>query len=78
MNFGGNLQALRRQQGLSQEQLAAYLSISQTNYSIYELGKVNIPIEAWIKLAEYYQTTIDYLVGRTDEKTPLPKPKKKR
>ncbi len=72
------IRSLREDRDLSQEQLAAYLSISQTNYSKYELGKVNIPIEAWIKLAEYYQTTIDYLVGRTDEKTLLPKPKKKR
>lgn len=72
------IRSLREDRDLSQEQLAAYLSISQTNYSKYELGKVNIPIEAWIKLAEYYQTTIDYLVGRTDEKTPLSKPKKKR
>ena len=40
------IRSLREDRDLSQKQLAAYLSISQTNYSKYELGKVNIPIEA--------------------------------
>lgn len=72
------IRALREDRDLSQKQIATILSISQTNYSKYELGKVNIPIDAFIKLADFYQINIDYLVGRTDVKKPLPKSTKKR
>ena len=55
---------LREDHDLTQKELAALLNIEQTTYSKYELGKINIPIEAFIKLADYYNTSIDYLVGR--------------
>ena len=42
--------------------------MTQTNYSKYELGKINIPIEVFIKLADYYGVTIDYLVGRVKKR----------
>ncbi|MCI9314232.1 MAG: helix-turn-helix transcriptional regulator [Lachnospiraceae bacterium] len=42
--------------------------MKQTTYSKYELGKVNIPIEVFIKLADYYKVSIDYIVGRTSKK----------
>ena len=59
-----NIRNLRKDNNKKQEELAAYLNITQTNYSKYELGKINIPIEVFIKLADYYGVTIDYLVGR--------------
>ena len=49
-------------------ELAEYLNIKQTTYSKYELGKINIPIEVFIKLADYYDVSIDYLVGRSIKK----------
>lgn len=55
---------LREDHDLKQRELAEYLDVKQTTYSKYELGKIDIPIEALIKLADYYQVTLDYLVGR--------------
>ena len=51
------------------------LNISQVAYSYYELNKRNIPIEILSKLADYYNTSIDYLVFRTDLYKPYPKSK---
>ena len=59
-----NIRNLRKDNDKTQEELSAYLNMTQTNYSKYELGKINIPIEVFIKLADYYGVTIDYLVGR--------------
>ena len=59
-----NIRNLRKDNNKTQKELAAYLNMTQTNYSKYELGKINIPIEVFIKLADYYDTTVDYLVGR--------------
>jgi transcriptional regulator with XRE-family HTH domain len=60
-----NIRNLREDNDLTQKQLAELLHIKQTTYSKYELGKINVPIEAFITLADYYETSIDYLVGRT-------------
>ena len=60
------LRDLREDKDLTQKELAAILNIKQTTYSKYELGKINIPIEALIKMADFYKTSIDYLVGRTN------------
>lgn len=67
---------LREDNDYKQQQLADYLYVKQSTYSDYENGIINIPIEALIKLADYYNTNIDYLLGRTDEKAPLPKSKR--
>ena len=64
---------MREDRDLTQEQMAILLQVHQTTYSEYELGKVNIPIEALIKLAKYYQTSVDYLVGLTDDPKPYRK-----
>lgn len=60
-----NIRNLREDNDKKQQELADYLNIKQTTYSKYELGKINIPIEVFIKLADYYGVTIDYIVGRT-------------
>jgi len=46
------------------------LNISQTTYSRYESGALDIPSISLIKLAQFYETSIDYLVGLTNEKKP--------
>ena len=61
-----NIRNLREDNDKKQQELADYLNIKQTTYSKYELGKINIPIEVFIKLADYYGVTIDYIVGRTN------------
>ena len=55
---------LRQEHNLTQSQLAGILHISQRSYSHYETGSREIPIELLIKLADYYNTSIDYIVGR--------------
>lgn len=57
---------MREDNDLKQKVLAAYLSIDQSTYSDYENGRINIPIDALIKIADYYDVSIDYIVGRTD------------
>lgn len=66
---------LREDADLTQKQIAAYLKMSQTGYSKYETGENDIPTAIWNALAEYYHTSVDYLMGRTDVKTPYPKKK---
>lgn len=67
---------LREDSDLKQKVLAEYLNCSQVCYSQYELGKRDIPTEVLIKLADYYGTSIDYLLGRTDVTTPYPAAKR--
>jgi len=63
-----NIRNLREDVDQTQTQLAEYLNVKQTTYSKYELGKINIPVEVLIKLADYYDVTIDYIVGRSKKK----------
>lgn len=65
------IQDLRIDSDLSQKKIGEIFHISQRSYSHYETGSRNIPIEMLIRLADYYDTTIDYLVGRTDNKEPI-------
>lgn len=66
---------LRQDLDIKQKEIASYLGIDQSTYSDYENGKLNIPIDALIKLSDYYNTSIDYLVGKTDIKKPYKKSK---
>lgn len=61
---------MREDRDMTQAQLAELLKIHQTTYSDYELGNLNVPIDIFIKLAEFYNTSIDYLAGITDNPNP--------
>ncbi len=61
---------LREDRDITQKQMAEFLQIHQTTYSDYELGNLNIPVEILIKLAKFYSTSIDFIVGLTDEQKP--------
>lgn len=63
---------LREDRDLSQKELAVLLDVHQTTYSDYELGNLNVPIHALHKLADFYNVSVDYLLGRTSVKTPYP------
>lgn len=63
-----NIRNLREDNDKTQQEIADYLNIKQTTYSKYKLGKINIPIEVFIKLADYYGVSVDYLVGRAKGK----------
>lgn len=66
---------LREDRDLTQTDLAKYLKCSQVCYSHYELGKRDIPTEVLIRLGAFYQTSIDYLLGVTDQQKPYPRAK---
>ncbi len=59
---------LREDRDLTQKQVAAMLGMSQTGYSKYETGENDIPTAVLIKLARFYDTSIDYLLGETKRK----------
>lgn len=61
---------LRIDKGLTQQALAKVLNIKQNTYSQYEIGVLNYPLEVVIQLAVYYHTSVDYLVGLTDNPAP--------
>ena len=58
---------LREDHDKKQIELANYLEIKQSTYSDHESGKINIPIDMLIKIADFYGVPLDYLVGRSDE-----------
>lgn len=64
------LKDLREDKDLFQKDIAKILQISQQYYSEYEKGNRTIPIEYLIILAKYYETSVDYIVGLTDEIRP--------
>ena len=64
---------LRTDADLTQENVAQVLGVKQNTYSQYELGVLKYPIEALIKLALFYGTSVDYLLGLTDMKEPYPR-----
>ena len=68
-----NIRSLRIDRGLTQREIAAVLGVSQNTYSQYEIGVLNYPVEAIVKLADFYDVSVDYLLGRTGIKTPYPK-----
>ena len=67
---------MRTDRGLTQSQIAELRHVSQNTYSQYEIGTTRFPLDAVIKLAEYYGVSVDYLVGLTDEPTPYPRKRK--
>lgn len=66
---------LREDHDLRQIDLADYLHVSQVCYSSYEIGKRGIPAEVLIKLSQFYHTSVDYLLGLTDDPRPYPRKK---
>ena len=71
------IKSLREDRDLTQTEISKYLNISQVAYSYYELGRRSIPLDLLSKLADFYNTSIDYLTYRTDNFVPYPKSKNK-
>jgi len=61
---------VREDHDLTQQQIAEYLMCDQSLYSKYERGERDVPLNIMIKLAQFYKTSIDYLVGLTENKQP--------
>ena len=75
MGYYSRLRDLREDQDLSIRKLAEILHMQRTTYHNYETGKREIPFELAITLAKFYDVSLDYIAGRTNDITP---PKKRR
>jgi len=60
-----NLRGLREDRDIKQKDIAKYLNVSQNTYSQYETGVISLTAEILIKLSDYYNVSIDYLLDRT-------------
>ena len=67
------LRKLREEKGNLQKEIAEKLNMKQQQYQRYENGTTEMPITLLNILADYYETSIDYIVGRTNEKKPYPR-----
>lgn len=64
---------LREDKDLTQKEIGEILNMSQTGYNKYEIGRNDIPTKVLIELAKFYNTSIDYILGITDEVKPYPR-----
>lgn len=70
------IRELREDCDLTQAKIAESLNLTQRTYSRYETGERNIPIEVLSDLADFHNTSVDYLIGRTNCKKPYPRKNK--
>ena len=78
MNYIKKIRDLREDNDKTQTDIANFLGIKQTVYSRYEVGKNEIPLHHLIKLAEYYDVSLDYICGLTRKRNPFPNEYSKR
>ena len=71
--MSNRLRDLREDADLNQTQLAQILGMSQTGYSKYETGENDIQTQVLIKLAKHYKTSIDYILGVSNDRSPYKK-----
>ncbi len=64
-----NLRGIREDRDIRQKDIANYLNISQNTYSQYETGVISLTAEVLLKLADYYNVSVDYLLDRTNNPT---------
>ena len=76
MNMYERIRNLREDKGLNQTQMGKLINMSQTGYSQYETGINDIPTKILIELAKIHNTSIDYLLGLTNQIKPYPRANK--
>ena len=72
INMYLRLRDIREDKDLTQKELSQAINITQRSYSYYERGEHIIPPGILCRLADYYKTSVDYLLGRTNNPTPYP------
>lgn len=77
MNMRDRIRDLREDANLTQQFIADLLACNQSYYSKCERGIYRLHLDDAIKLAQFYKTSVDYLMGLTDERTPYPKSRRK-
>lgn len=75
-SYQKRIRDLREDKNITQKSIATALGITQKGYSRYETGFNELPIRHLITLCKLYDVSADYILGFTNEPTPLPKPKK--
>ena len=70
MKYSERIRALREDRDKTQAEIAALLKVGQRTYCDYELGNTRIPVDSLIILAKYYQVSMDYICGLSDEPNP--------
>lgn len=65
--FAGRLKATRITNKKLQREMATYLGVTERHYRLCEAGRVDLPMSKLIALADYFDVSIDYLVGRSDD-----------
>lgn len=73
MKYYERIREIREDKSLTQQNIADLLHISQRTYSDYESGRTRIPIDSLLKLAKYYDVSVDYLSGASRIKSSYPK-----
>mgnify|MGYP000843829744 FL=1 len=66
--LGRRLKELRKERKLKQKEMAWFLECTDRNYQKMEYGEINVPGLTLIKLADFFQVSLDYLVGRSDDR----------
>ena len=69
MEYYQRLRDLKEDSDLTQEEVSEIIKVSTNHYGKYERGKTDIPFSKAIKLADYYDVSLDYIAGRTNNKT---------
>ena len=72
MNYRERIKSLREDSDLTQQQIAEILGTSQTMYARYERGANEMPLHHLLTLASYYDVSMDYLCGLSNQKYPYP------
>ena len=75
MNVYHRIRDMREDRDLTQAQVGAAVGVSQRTYAYYESGQRMLPPQVLCALADFYQVSVDYLLGRTDQKAPYPSKK---
>ena len=77
MNMYPRIRALREDADLTQARVGEAIGVPQRTYAYYESGQRMLPPQVLSALADFYGTSVDYLIGRTDDRRPYPKTKQR-
>ena len=77
MNMYPRIRALREDADLTQACVGEAIGVPQRTYAYYESGQRMLPPQVLSALADFYGTSVDYLIGRTDDRRPYPKTKQR-
>ena len=72
MKYNERIRELREDQSLTQQKIADLLHIGQRTYADYESGKTRIPVDSLLILARFYNVSMDYIAGASNQKKPYP------